>query len=112
MRCRAIGNFGGRHRTRRRPGSGPGPGDLIIVETRDTWYTYRVTRNHIVLPTAVEVVAPVPGEPGAEPTKAMLTLTTCNPKWDNYERLVVHAELTEQRSRDDGPPEAVETMNL
>jgi len=87
-------------------------GDLIIVETRDTWYTYRVTRNHIVLPTAVEVVAPVPGEPGAEPTKAMLTLTTCNPKWDNYERLVVHAELTEQRSRDDGPPEAVETMNL
>lgn len=87
-------------------------GDLIVVETRDTWYTYRVTRNHIVLPTAVEVVAPVPGEPGATPTRAMLTLTTCNPKWDNYERLIVHAELTEQRSREDGPPEPVEAMEL
>ena len=23
----------------------------------------------------------------------MLTLTTCNPKWDNYQRMVVHAKL-------------------
>ncbi len=23
----------------------------------------------------------------------MLTLTTCNPKWDNYQRLIVHAQL-------------------
>jgi sortase A len=22
-----------------------------------------------------------------------MTLTTCNPKWDNYERLVIRAEL-------------------
>jgi sortase A len=80
------------------------PGDLIVVETRDTWYTYRVYDNHIVLPTAVEVVAPVPGQPGAEPDRAVLTLTTCNPKWDNYERLIVHAELVDQQPQSSGRP--------
>jgi sortase A len=30
----------------------------------------------------------------------MLTLTTCNPKFNNYERLVVHAELAETVPRD------------
>ncbi|HEY8451143.1 MAG: class E sortase [Micromonosporaceae bacterium] len=82
-------------------------GDLIIVETQDMWYIYRTYRNYIVKPTAVEVVAPVPGEPGATPERAVLTLTTCNPKWDNYERLIVHAELVDQQPRRDGwrPPE-------
>jgi sortase A len=79
-------------------------GDTVVVETRDNWYVYRVYRNHIVLPTAVEVVAPVPGEPGAEPERALLTLTTCNPKWDNYERLIVHAELVDQQPRAAGRP--------
>ncbi|HLT09783.1 MAG TPA: sortase, partial [Micromonosporaceae bacterium] len=60
--------------------------------------------NHIVLPTAVEVVAPVPGQPGATPTEAMLTITTCNPKWDNYERLIVHAKLIRSGPRANGPP--------
>ena len=31
----------------------------------------------------------------------MLTLTTCNPKFNNYERLIVHAELAETIPRDD-----------
>jgi LPXTG-site transpeptidase (sortase) family protein len=79
-------------------------GDMIVVETRDNWYVYRVYRNHIVLPNAVEVVAPVPGEPGAAPERAVLTLTTCNPKWDNYERLIVHAELVDQQPRSAGRP--------
>jgi LPXTG-site transpeptidase (sortase) family protein len=80
------------------------PGAAIVVETRDTWYVYEVTRNHIVKPTAVDVVAPVPGDPGATPTVASLTLTTCHPKWDNYERMIVHAELVAQQPRGDGRP--------
>jgi LPXTG-site transpeptidase (sortase) family protein len=80
------------------------PGAAIVVETRDTWYVYEVTRNHIVKPSAVEVVAPVPGDPGATPTAAALTLTTCHPKWDNYERMIVHAELVAQQPRADGRP--------
>jgi sortase A len=69
------------------------PKDLIIVETRTATYTYRVTKQIIVKPTAVEVVAPVPSHPGEAPKDQWLTLTTCNPKWDNYQRLVIHAIL-------------------
>ncbi|NJC68769.1 class E sortase [Planosporangium thailandense] len=80
--------------------------DEIVVETKDTWYVYRVTKSEIVSPNAVQVVAPVPDQPGKTPTQAMLTLTTCNPKWDNYQRLIVHAALdpSQTRTRDQGRP--------
>jgi sortase A len=73
------------------------PGDLVTVDTRSATYTYKVTEQIVVAPTAVEVVAPVPLRPG-EASKdgkvgRWLTLTTCNPKWDNYQRLVIHAIL-------------------
>jgi sortase A len=79
-------------------------GDPIVVETKDSYFVYRVTQNIIVLPNAVQVVAPVPDKPGAKPTEAMMTLTTCNPKWDNNERLIVHAKLTRSQPRTDGAP--------
>jgi sortase A len=50
------------------------------------------------------VVAPVPDQPGVTPTEAMLTITTCDPKWDNYHRLIVHAELVRSQPRADGRP--------
>jgi LPXTG-site transpeptidase (sortase) family protein len=80
------------------------PGDPIVLETKTSYYIYRVTENKIVLPSAVEVVAPVPGRPGATATEAMLTITTCNPKWDNYERLIVHAKMDRRQPRANGPP--------
>ncbi|BCJ59349.1 hypothetical protein Jiend_27710 [Micromonospora endophytica] len=79
-------------------------GDPILVEGRDEWYVYQVTDNLIVKPSQVEVVAPVPGQPGQKPTKRMLTLTTCNPKFDNYERLIIHAELTRTQPKSEGRP--------
>lgn len=82
------------------------PGDPIIVETRSNWYVYRVSSSEIVRPTQTEVVAPVPGRPGAKPTKRMLTLTTCNPKFDNYQRLIVHAELATNTKRNPKAPDA------
>ncbi len=39
-------------------------GDPVVVETRTTYFVYRVTSLQIVAPTATEVVAPVPGQPG------------------------------------------------
>jgi LPXTG-site transpeptidase (sortase) family protein len=87
-------------------------GDVIGVETRDSWYIYRVSSSQIVLPSAVEVVAPVPGKPRAKPKKAMLTLTTCNPKFNNYERLIVHAELTDTVPRDQAAPDAGKPAEL
>jgi sortase A len=87
-------------------------GDVIGVETRENWYIYRVSSSLVVLPDAVEVVAPVPGKPRAKPKKAMLTLTTCNPKFNNYERLIVHAELTDTVPRDQALADAGKPAEL
>ncbi|MFG2052097.1 class E sortase [Micromonospora sp. NPDC048935] len=81
-----------------------GEGDSIVVESKTDWYVYRVSQSRIVRPTQVEVVAPVPGEPNKKPTKRMLTLTTCNPKWDNYQRLIIHAELDRTQPKSAGRP--------
>ncbi|KHD76363.1 hypothetical protein MB27_18000 [Actinoplanes utahensis] len=81
-------------------------GDVIGVETRDKWYVYHVYQQEIVKPNQVEVVAAVPGKPKAKPTKALLTLTTCNPKFNNYERLIIHAELVKTVPRNQALPDA------
>jgi sortase A len=83
------------------------PGDQVVVQTQDNWYVYRVTANEIVTPHSIEVVAPTPDRIGVAPTTAMLTLTTCNPKWDDYQRMVVHAELVTTTPYEDGPPVAL-----
>jgi sortase A len=77
------------------------PDDKIIVETKSTWYIYKVVMSRAVLPTQVEVVQPVP--PGMNPGK-LITLTTCNPKFDNYQRLIVHGEYVYQLPRSAGRP--------
>ncbi|WP_435817753.1 class E sortase [Micromonospora arida] len=79
-------------------------GDPIVVESKTDWYVYRVSQTRIVRPTQVEVVAPVPGEPDKKATKRMLTLTTCNPKFDNYQRLIIHAELDRTQPKSAGRP--------
>jgi len=79
------------------------PGDTLVVETRSYWYLYRVYQDQIVAPQAVEVVAPVPGRPGQRPTDRALTLTTCSPKWDDTQRLVLHAVLTSTLPHDNRP---------
>jgi sortase A len=81
-------------------------GDVIGVETRDSWYIYKVYGQEIVKPDAVQVVEPVPDQPGVKATKAVLTLTTCNPKGNNYQRLIVHAQLASQVKRDATKPDA------
>ena len=36
--------------------------------------------------------------PGVKPTQALLTLTTCNPKFNNYQRLIVHARAASRHA--------------
>jgi sortase A len=81
------------------------PDDYLIVETRTNWYVYRVFQNHIVTPTSVEVVAPTPNKPGVPPAEADITLTTCNPKWNNYQRMAVHGSLVLTTPHQLRPPE-------
>ena len=87
------------------------PGDPIVVETRTSWFVYRVlgdaaTGNfgtdpsgipgqEIVLPTDVSVISPDPGRRRrpAAPAASYLTLTTCHPRFSARQRLVIHAKL-------------------
>ncbi|WP_180903553.1 class E sortase [Nonomuraea indica] len=77
------------------------PGDEIVVDAREARYTYRVTRQHIVQPTALEVVEPVPGKPGRRPRRASITLTTCHPEYSAAQRLVVHGVLARTEPREE-----------
>lgn len=69
-------------------------GDEIIVETRHGAFIYNVTLTKITSPQSWSEVSKNP--PGFPAGSRVLTLTTCNPKWDNYERLVVHAKLVKK----------------
>ena len=84
-------------------------GDYIVVETADTWYTYREDRApFIVDPTDLAVVSPVPDQPGVKPTQAMITLTTCNPWWASTERMIVTGTLVAQQPRAAGEPRVLQ----
>lgn len=77
------------------------PGDPIVIETATAYHRYAMDSHTIVLPSQGEVVAPVPGEPGLEPTEAWLTMTSCHPMWSARERYIVHAQLVETVPRAD-----------
>jgi sortase A len=55
----------------------------------------------------VDVVAPVPGKPDAEPTERLMTLTACHPMFSARERYIVHAELDSWQPRSAGAPGAL-----
>ncbi len=79
-------------------------GDPIVVWTQDAWYVYRVTDSQIVLPHETQVIAPVPNQPGVEPTERFITLTTCHPMFSARERYIVHGVLDYWAPLDEGVP--------
>ena len=83
------------------------PDDPLVVEQDDAWYVYRVTGASVVAPEQVEVIAPVPGELGAEPTRRLITLTACHPEYSARQRYVVHGELESWQPRSAGAPAAL-----
>lgn len=80
------------------------PGDPVVVETKSAWFVYRYTNHQIVKPSDVAVIAPVPNQPGATPTKRLLTMTACHPKFSAAERFIGHAELDYWQPRSAGKP--------
>ncbi|MDQ2781524.1 MAG: class E sortase [Actinomycetota bacterium] len=83
------------------------PGDVMVLETRDGWYVYRAVRSEIVPPTTVEVLAPVPGQPGVTPTQAWFTLTSCDPRYGSTNRYIVFSHLEQTIPRAQGLPEGL-----
>jgi len=79
-------------------------GDSLVIETKEAWYVYKVTEWEIVEPTKVEVIAPVPDKPGAEPDGYYITLTSCHPMFSAAQRWVTHGELEYWAPHDAGIP--------
>ncbi|MDA1362358.1 class E sortase [Glycomyces luteolus] len=77
-------------------------GDKVVIETKENFYIYEVQEHVVVDETQVEITEPVPGQPGAEPgdDDYWLTLFTCHPRWDNYQRYVVYSQLVDTIERD------------
>jgi sortase A len=100
-------------------------GDAVIVETESLWYVYRVLGTpvgsnpqsaakvrypgapdaipgrEVVLPNGLsadgqDVLNPVPDNPaGTKATVALMTMTTCTPKFTASHRMIVHAQLAQ-----------------
>lgn len=79
-------------------------GDAIVVQTRQGWDVYTMQRRRIVDPDAVEVIAPVPDDPGADPTSSWMVLTSCHPKVSAAKRIIAYASLDRHVPKDQGPP--------
>lgn len=79
-------------------------GDVVLVETKQTYFVYRVASRQIVPPDRVSVLLPVPDSPGTRPTISILTLTTCHPEFSAKERYIVHARLVGTYPRAIGLP--------
>ncbi|OHV45191.1 class E sortase [Pseudofrankia sp. BMG5.36] len=69
------------------------PGDPVVVEVADRYYVYRMTRSEVVAPDRIDVTDPVPEHAGVTPTAAVMTMTTCHPKYSAKSRLIVFASL-------------------
>jgi sortase A len=82
-------------------------GDSLVVETRTTWFSYVVDKVQIVEPSAVWVLDPVPGKPKQQPTRQLITLTTCNPRWASTQRMIVFGHLVETQPTSEGKPLAL-----
>ncbi|MEY2996303.1 MAG: hypothetical protein RLZZ39_1128 [Actinomycetota bacterium] len=66
--------------------------DIVVTDVRGREFIYQVTQAFIVEPEDSWVVATT------DPTRALLTLTTCHPEFSAKQRLIVTAELDTTRS--------------
>ncbi|ARQ69729.1 class E sortase [Streptomyces marincola] len=84
------------------------PGDPIVVETEDTYYTYAMaSRLDSTEPSNTAVLDPIPEQGGFTEPGRYITLTTCTPEFTSTYRLIVWGELVEERPRSEGKPDAL-----
>lgn len=84
------------------------PGDPVVVETRDAYYTYEMTSILPQTPPSnVAVLDPVPVGSGFTKPGRYLTLTTCTPEFTSTYRMVVWGRMVDERPRSAGEPAAL-----
>lgn len=84
------------------------PGDPIVVETQDAYYTYEMASIlPQTSPSNVSVIDPVPKGSGFTKPGRYITLTTCTPEFTSTYRMIVWGKLVDERPRSKGKPEAL-----
>ncbi|MFJ1615605.1 class E sortase [Streptomyces sp. NPDC088249] len=84
------------------------PGDLIVVETQDAYYTYEATKTlPQTSPSNVSVIGAVPPGSGFTGPGRYITLTTCTPEFTSTYRLIVWGKMVDERPRSKGKPDAL-----
>ncbi|MEU8757854.1 class E sortase [Streptomyces sp. NPDC048659] len=84
------------------------PGDPIVVETRDAYYTYAMASIlPQTSPSNVSVIEPVPKGSGFTGPGRYITLTTCTPEFTSTYRMIVWGKLVDERPRSKGKPPAL-----
>lgn len=82
--------------------------DPLVVETDKAFIVFRKVDDKVVLPSETWVLDPVPGEVGVEPTKRIMTMTTCHPMYGNTERYIVWSEMEYWVPKDVGRPKILQ----
>ncbi|WP_452672754.1 class E sortase [Streptomyces albidochromogenes] len=84
------------------------PGDPIVVETQDTYYTYEMASIlPQTAPSNVSVLRPVPPGSGFTRPGRYITLTTCTPEFTSTYRMIVWGKMVDERPRSKGQPDAL-----
>ncbi|MEV7090188.1 class E sortase [Streptomyces sp. NPDC093085] len=84
------------------------PGDKIVVETQDAYYTYDMTSILPQTPPSnVSVITPVPPGSGFTKPGRYITLTTCTPEFTSTYRMIVWGKMVDERPRSKGKPDAL-----
>ncbi|MFI5756028.1 class E sortase [Streptomyces sp. NPDC051569] len=84
------------------------PGDQVIVETQDAYYTYDMTKTlPQTSPSNVSVIDPVPAGSGFTKPGRYITLTTCTPEFTSTYRMIVWGKMVDERPRGKGKPDAL-----
>ncbi|MFD7610015.1 class E sortase [Streptomyces sp. NPDC059828] len=84
------------------------PGDPIVVETQDAYYTYKMASIlPQTAPSNTSVIAPVPDGSGFTDPGRYITLTTCTPEFTSTYRMIVWGKMVDERPRSKGKPDAL-----
>ena len=70
-------------------------GDKVRVETAAATYVYELTNDTMVKPKGTWVIDDVPSKPLAQPTERIITLTSCEPRWNATKRWIWWGNLVE-----------------
>lgn len=82
------------------------PGDPIVIETQDAYYTYEMTGIlPQTSPSNTGVIGPVPAGSGFAGPGRYLTMTTCTPEFTSKYRMIVWGKMVEERPRSQGKPD-------